>query len=546
MPHAQGIDIGSWRVRVATMEGSFRRWSLRDVVEMEASVGPAAAVEAIRAGEPGWDEAQRVASLPLDRATVRVVKLPFTDRTTIAKALPAEVESNVPYDLEDMILATRPLDAEKGSSRTRAIIARKDEVKGHLAMLAGAHAEPRILVLDAEALATYSDRGVQCVVDIGHSRTVLALCQGGQLIAARLIQLGGAQLTEAVARAMGVSEAEAEAVKHGMSVPTQPQARGGGEGWTDPEPTNSPVTNPAYVNPGAASAVALTAVVEALDDQLAEIRARLIALEDDLGVGVDELLLAGAGSQLGGLSGRISTWTGLPARAVLVPGGHPPACALAVALARAATGEIPITDLRIGEFSFHGHADTLWNVVAYGGLATAAALLVGTLVVGLRVSQAWDKMHQLDAKIASTVTDHFADIGPDRLTDSSMALAIFKEKADEVHNRVTALDGVAGGDPPVLTLLKRLSDVLPPNQAAKVDIRDLNLTPEALSLKAETDSYESAAKIEEALRSNETFSQARKSDEKKLGDILSFNVSIPLGAPAEDGAAADPAGGKEG
>ncbi len=34
MAFVQGIDTGAWRVRVATMEGSFRRWVLRDVVEM--------------------------------------------------------------------------------------------------------------------------------------------------------------------------------------------------------------------------------------------------------------------------------------------------------------------------------------------------------------------------------------------------------------------------------------------------------------------------------------------------------------------------------
>ena len=95
MAFVQGIDTGAWRVRVATMEGSFRRWVLRDVVEMESSVGIAAAIEAIRADEPIWGQAERVAALPLDRGTVRVVKLPFTDRATIAKALPANVAMEV-------------------------------------------------------------------------------------------------------------------------------------------------------------------------------------------------------------------------------------------------------------------------------------------------------------------------------------------------------------------------------------------------------------------------------------------------------------------
>ncbi|GDX80463.1 hypothetical protein LBMAG42_22740 [Deltaproteobacteria bacterium] len=533
MAFVQGIDTGAWRVRVATMEGSFRRWVLRDVVEMESSVGIAAAIEAIRADEPIWGQAERVAALPLDRGTVRVVKLPFTDRATIAKALPAEVESNVPYDLEEMVLGTHPVDQDKSGSRTRVVIARKEEVTELLALLKGVGAEPKQLVIDAEALASYSNRGVQAVVDMGHARTVIALCQGGQLIAARLIPLGGLQLTEALAAVLGVTDAEAEAAKHTLSVPVaaQPSA-----GWTDPEPTDAGETprNPE----------AVAALTGALDEQLAEIRARLIALEDELGFGVDEVLLAGGASQLTGLAGRLAAWTGLPTRAVVVPGGHPPACALAVALARAATGDVPVTDLRIGELAYRGHADILWNVVSYGALATAAALVVGTLVVGLRATQAWDKLSGLDTKIADTVMESFPETNKDLLTDTSTALAIFQGHADETKARVEALGSIVGGEPPTLAMLKKLADVLPANNTAKIDVLELTITQEAVSFKAETDTYESAAKIEETLKNNETFAQAHKSDEKKLGDYLRFNMSIPLGTPEtpDDKAAGAPAG----
>lgn len=537
MAYVQGVDLGSWRVRVATMEGSFRRWALRDVVEMEASVGMAAAVEAIRANEPLWGQAERVAALPLERGTVRVVRLPFTDRTTIAKALPAEIESNVPYDLEEMILATRPVDAERGSSRTRAVIARKDEVSELLQALAAAHAEPKQLVLDAEALAAYAGRGVQVVLDVGHSRTVIALCQGGELLAARLVPLGGRGLTEALAQATGWGEAEAEAAKHAAQLPESVE----GEGWADVEPTDA--------GAHALDRGATEALVRAVDELFAEVRARLIALEDELALGIDEILLAGGTSQLAGFAGRLSAWTGVPVRSVIVPGGHPPSCALVVALARVAAGEEPATDLRVGDLAYRGHADILWNVVAWGGVATAALLLGGVLVLGLRLTQAWDQAAELDKQIAATVQEHFPTVAAERLSDSSTALAIFQGEADAVKARVTALGDVVGGEPPTLMMLKRLSDTLPRNEVAKIDVRELTLTADALSMKAETDTYESAAKIEENLKASDTFAQARKSDEKKSGDLILFNLSIPLGeaeAPAADPETAPAPAGKEG
>ncbi|MSQ00702.1 MAG: hypothetical protein EXR71_02290 [Myxococcales bacterium] len=536
MANVQGVDIGSWRVRVATMDGSFRRWVLRDVVEMEGSVGVVGALEAIRAAEPGWDRAERVAAMPLQRASVRVVRLPFTDRTTIHKALPAEIESSVPYDLAEMVVATRAVDQQKGSSRTRAVIARRADVKELLELLTGLNAEPKLLVLDAEALSAYADRGVQAVIDFGHSRTIIALCQGGQLIAARLVPLGGEALTETIAAHMQAGAPAAEVAKHAARVPEALQIAE----WAEPEPTD-----------GGADALdrkTMAALVAALDEQLVEVRAQLIALEDEFGFGVDEVLLAGAGSQLGGLAGRLSNFTGVPVRAVLVPGGHPPSCALAVALARIAATEVPATDLRIGELAFRGHADVLWNVVSWGGMATAAALLVGGLVVGLRTAEAWDTLSELDGKIVSTVQAHVPGIEASRLADSSMALAIFQGEADTLKAKVDALGSTIGGDPPTLGMLKRLSQALPGNQEAKIDVREMTISAEAVSFKAETDSYESAAKIEDALKASGNFAQARKSDEKKSGDILLFNMSIPLGEPEVDTTApgAEPVTEKEG
>jgi len=336
------------------------------------------------------------------------------------------------------------------------------------------------------------------------------------------VPLGGHQLTTALAEALGVSEAEAEVAKHAARVSA---ATVNQEGWTDPEPTDAAVE--------ALSGVAQRALVEALDDLIAEVRARLISLEDELGLGVDEVLLAGGGSQLEGLAARLTTWTGLPCRSVIVPGGHPPACALAVALARLAAGEEKATDLRVGEFAYRGHAEVLWNVVSYGGLATVAALLVGALVVGVRVTQAWDRMSELDGQIAEVVTSHFPDVSADRLKDTSTALAVFQERADATQARVDALGSIVGGEPPTLGLLKKLSDVLPANSAAKIDVRELNLSASAVSFKAETDSYESAGRIEESLKAAPGFAGAKKSDEKKSGDFITFNMSIPLGEVAE-------------
>ena len=96
MAMVYGIDTGSWRVRIAAMEGSFRRFEIRDAAQVAAGVDEqgnptfADAIEALARQERGWEAAERAAAYPLDTGVVRLVKLPFADKNAIARALPAE------------------------------------------------------------------------------------------------------------------------------------------------------------------------------------------------------------------------------------------------------------------------------------------------------------------------------------------------------------------------------------------------------------------------------------------------------------------------
>ncbi len=526
MAMVYGIDTGSWRVRVAAMEGSFRRFEIRDAAQVgvaHAEDGTplmADAVGQLREQEKGWDAAEKAGAFPLDSGVVRLVRLPFVDKNAIARALPAEVEGSVPYDLDDMVLGTRLIDAKDGQSRTTVFIAPKDELRARIDALIGARAEPKVLCMDVDALATYAGRGVQVILDIGHRRTLVALCQNGQLLGARLVSSGGAELTAAVAEALGVSLAEAEEVKHGLALPPdEGEARAEWEGEEHTDTGFAPL-------PGSPEARALSLAVDAW---CAEVRSELITLEDDLKVGIDDLLVCGGGARLEGLGARLGARTGVPVRTVVVPGGHGIEYALAVALARVAAGELKVVDLRLGELAFHGHAESLWNLVGAATLGGALALVAGLTLFGVQLYDANQRLAELDTKIVEAVTSSFPEVTADRLTEPSMALAIMQELSAETTRRVEVLGATVSGVPPTLDMLKVISAAVPPHSEARIDVRELTISAASISFRAETDSYESAAKIEEALRAEERFKSARKGDEKKVGEALTFTMTIPLG-----------------
>ncbi|MFN7143464.1 MAG: hypothetical protein ACK4YP_06805, partial [Myxococcota bacterium] len=86
MAMVYGIDTGSWRVRIAAMEGSFRRFEIRDAAQVGVPVAEdgtplvAEAIAALRDQEKAWEAAEKAAAFPLDGGVVRLVRLPFADK----------------------------------------------------------------------------------------------------------------------------------------------------------------------------------------------------------------------------------------------------------------------------------------------------------------------------------------------------------------------------------------------------------------------------------------------------------------------------------
>ena len=276
----------------------------------------------------------------------------------------------------------------------------------------------------------------------------------------------------------------------------------------------------------------------AVDAQLGLLRAELIALEDELGIGVDEVLLAGGGSRFAGFAEVVNARLGVPARPVVVPGGYPPDCALAVALARVAAGDLAVPDLRVEALAFHGAADLLWTILSVATVAAGAAIVAGAVLFGMRYYDARDRLGSLQEKLADVVVETYPEVTRDRVKDASTALAIMQQLGGETQARVQRLGGTVTGVPPTLETLKAISDRVPPHSAARIDVRELTIAPDSITMKAETDSYETAAKIETAVKSDPRFAGARKGDEKKSGDALTFSLTIPLsteGATGEEG-----------
>ncbi|MFH1469708.1 MAG: type II secretion system protein GspL [Pseudomonadota bacterium] len=561
MARILGIDLGAWAVKVAVLEGSFGRFRLQEVhsrrVPTEGGQVPGypERLDTLRAllhEEELQGASASAVAWAADRASVHVVDLPFDDRSKIERTLPFEVENHVPFEIDEMTLVHRVLSRKEGGCRVLVGLVEREGLRERLAALKALGLDPRHMSLDADMHAVAGDGGAaaQAVVDLGHSRSLVTLVRDGAAHDLRALHCGGVQMDRHLRAAFGFDAETAEAWRR--ATPLEPGADTAvpvEAGWDDDQtitrdlPAADGEGQPLAPKHRAPEPAAVGRVLrEGLLELVGELRTTLISFEDRHGVEIDELLLTGGLSAHPGLASLLSHELGVPVRFVAQPGplheredAH--GFALALALARLASGEAggAFLELRRGELAHHSALQVLRSLAAYGAAAAAFFVIAMAVVAITQQRTLSGEISEVESRIATEVAATFPDADPRQLQDPSMAVAIMQEGTLGTAQRVEALKASLRGEPPSLTLLKELSQAMPPATEAAIDVRELVLSETAISIKADTDGYEQASNIEASLQARPRFKGATKGDEKKRGEKVQFTISIPLGDEPDEG-----------
>jgi len=541
-----GIDLGAYAVKVARLEGRIGKLSVGGyytrVVDPdgEGSLSDrkkAALRELLE--EINVDSATVVAAYPADRTALRQVVLPFTDRSQIEKTLPFELESHIPFDLEDFVMDYRPLRVgraveDRASSRSRVLcaLANRKHAQSILSELEELGADPRHLVLDSEMIASLSTRGGepsldssteggQLVIDFGHTRTLISLAVDGVMIASRAISHGGEELTSAIASALGKQFGEAEQIKHSASIPA---------------------VRAVHVSEGDI-AVSKAGVAEILECALAPlfsaIRASAIAFEGQTGISVDEVLIVGGGSKLSGLAGRVESELGVAVESTAMTEGEDireidGRFALAHALSMRAAG---VTfggefEFRIGELSYKGALGRTQAAFRYGAIACALLFVVSVVGFAFQHHTLKGELATLNSDIVDEVQELFPELTRETLEAEGFAFNLLLSAAGDVGSRLELLDQTVEDGAPTLELIRSLSQAMPPHEEARVEVTELTISDSSVTLKAKTTGYEAAALIEQSLQDN-GFEGAERGSDQRLGTGLTFVITIPREVEAD-------------
>jgi type IV pilus assembly protein PilM len=455
-------------------------------------------------GKDGWFEAdQIIACLPGMQVAAHAITLPFTERKQIDATLPGEVEEITPFDPADVVFDSHLVTKAPGKTEMLVAVAQRAHVVAALEALKAAGADPAVLTFSALSLASLFQEKyalaaqpdpadpnpvVEALIDLGAQRTNVLILENGEARFARTASPGANDVTQALARSLGISPEGAEELKRAADLGKTPEPDG--------SDTNAIIR-------------------QALGGLLRELRSTFGAYGTRTRRKVTRVRITGGGSRLQGLAPFLANALTLPVDVFSWrPGATLPAeltqgeGALAVALAlRGLNGAgTPKLNFRRGDLAYAQNVGETRSL--YVRMAAMAAVI--TLLFGGSV---WARLHALEkreAQLDKALCDATTKIYKKCETDYRVALAHLKGQ------------GTVGSDIPQLSsvdLTVIISELFP--QSDDTVLNDLDIVDGSVRFRGTAKNYEAIDDFVSDLQGNKCFSDVKKGqlEQNKAGKV---------------------------
>jgi general secretion pathway protein L len=520
MKNVVGLDLGSHAIKAVEL-----RQTLRGLEAVQLRVHPRADADAelpetlrrfLRLHHLPTDHL--ICALPGDRLSSRRLDFPFRDRRKLAAAVPFEVEGEVPFPIEEILVDWEIVGGDRTRAEVAVTIAQRKHVAEILAELDAAGCDPRVLEAEGFALGNLSTLfdlpGTRLLTDLGHRKTTLCLMIDGRAVATRTLPIGGRALTQAISADRNWNPEDAERAKCEDGI---------------------------FQLGFNSTAPAALAVV----DRIArEIVRTLESLEPILGGSpeshVATITLIGGTGKLHRIDEYLSERTGITTTrlalppeaegAAMVAGGDPVLFAPAIALALRGTARaVTRMNFRQSEFAYRTDLRQFFgrDLRTTAALAAGvAALMIGSVVTSITLDSR--RASRLEAEVAAIYSGAF----PGQPLPAN-PLAAMRDAGVKARDRADFL-GVYGGDRSALDLLAELSRRVPGD--LEVVFEEVTIDRRVVRIKVFARSFEAADRLRSGLAASDPFLQAKidgEVKESRMRDGKTFNVTIPLAMPGE-------------
>ena len=544
MPRIISVDLGARQVRVSTWRGSRGAYDREDQVSRlvpQSEEHPPNLEARLAALDAILEESQQLAggggdrvmlTFPAEHVSVHRVTLPFKDPAQVAQTLPFTVEGEVPFELEDMVMAWRSFEQGSGTE-AMVVLADKERLTEWIESAAERGFDPALVCCDAEVIGRLPVAAVEeapevdpdedevleepkvaltAVIELGHGSTRLSVVRDGRVMFFRSVAIGGRTMTLAIQQALGCSWAEAEQHKHG------------------PGPTGS-----GYATlPSEARA----AVDGAIGRLLADVRATLLRVEDEQEAEIEGVLLTGGGVHIEELCEYFQRDLGVEV-GFLVEESTEEISDFQMTKRQAdllmEQREDEVVDLRVGELAYRGGTDLLRAMMTYGAAGVAFFLVTISVMSFVQWTSLDAEQEGLEERVRSQVASVLTDVPPGAITDAEMARELMSLEMQEAIQRAQGLTQQLGGVPPTVDLLYEVHQAFPPAEEVEVTVSEFTITSTMVTFNAETDGYASSSAVEESLKKHPLFASASKGTETRLSNgRVKFPITIALGVDQDE------------
>jgi general secretion pathway protein L len=493
------LDFDAHELKAAVLETSFRDYKVVGFYREPVVAADGSLAEQLRGFLQRHEigAATVLSSLPGDLVSWRTFFLPFRDRKRLDQTVPFELENQVPFGLDEVVVDYHVLYRDRSGCNVLAALVQRKDLEEHLKLLSDAGLDPKIV--DLAPLATLNVLSLlgpelpETFVYVGGTleRMVVALYRNRQLVGLRTLVSG---------MPVDVAGTEAAAVGNGHAVATAERAA-----------------------------------------LVTEARWTLLALN---GAPLDEglaCIVAGEGPHFDQLMQELAVATDMVVRRLEASPVRnvPPtlldqlpsfACTLGLALREVAPNDAVGVNFRQGEFAYHRGQDELRRAVWRTGAVAALVAVLAMTNTYMQYEQIASRLALVEGQIRNVFSRTLPDV--QRITD---ARAQLQTEVDAAQKRLTILAGLAPANgATAIDMMRTIAAALP--DSVSLDVDEYIMEPEAVRIKAKTASFEAADTIKQQLINTHYFGDVQVKDVKSTPDgKVDFRLVLTLskeGAPA--------------
>lgn len=289
-----GLDIGSYAIKGVALQPMRGRLTLQGYSQARIGEDDPSEVARRVIDQLGVKTKSLVTAVSGRSVIVRQVETPKLEGAELRGHMTYEADKYIPFSADEVVMDCQPL-APRGEAASHMdvmlVAVRRNFVEDHVQMLHAAGAHPEVVDVDIFALTnawwslgpTYAgtdEDDTVALVDIGASKSWVAIVKGHRLLFQREIYLAGNEITDAIVRTFNESAEDVEEIK---------------------------------LEPGDMIDALLDAAMPALEDLANEIRLSFDYVEGQFDQEVDRLVLCGGSALLPMLPDMLGNILGRPA-----------------------------------------------------------------------------------------------------------------------------------------------------------------------------------------------------------------------------------------